>query len=77
MEAGRDVPPPGSILNANISGFWLTMDLLDVDNQTPSGKILPVLLQVRPNPEIRNPNPGTQNPICLEMISCHPIWEPM
>ena len=26
--------------------FCLTMDLLDVDNQTPSGKILPVLLQV-------------------------------
>jgi len=46
VEAGRDVPPPGSILNANISGFWLTMDLLDIDNQTPSGKILPVLLQM-------------------------------
>ena len=32
----RDTAPPGSILNANISGFWLTMDLLDVDNTTPS-----------------------------------------
>ncbi len=32
----RDTAPPGSILNANISGFWLTMDLLDVDNTTPA-----------------------------------------
>jgi hypothetical protein len=32
----RDSAPPGSILNANISGFWLTMDLLDVDNTTPA-----------------------------------------
>lgn len=42
----RDTAPPGSILNANISGFWFTMDLLDVDNTTPAGKILPVLLQL-------------------------------
>jgi hypothetical protein len=42
----RDTAPPGSILNAQISGFWLTMDLLDVDNTTPAGKILPVLLQL-------------------------------
>jgi len=26
----RDEAPPGSILNANISGYWLTMDLLDI-----------------------------------------------
>jgi len=32
----RDSAPPGSILNANISGFWLTMDLLDIDNSTPA-----------------------------------------
>lgn len=42
----RDSAPPGSILNANISGFWLTMDLLDVDNTTPAGKILPAILQL-------------------------------
>ncbi len=26
----RDEAPPGSILNANIAGFWLSMDLLDI-----------------------------------------------
>jgi len=42
----RDEAPPGSILNSQISGFWLTMDLLDIDNTTPAGKILPVILQL-------------------------------
>ena len=46
VEAGRDVPPPGSILNANITPFWLTTDLLDIDNSQSSGKILPALLQM-------------------------------
>eukprot|EP00281_Chroomonas_sp_CCMP1168_P035536 CAMPEP_0206247206 /NCGR_PEP_ID=MMETSP0047_2-20121206/19684_1 /ASSEMBLY_ACC=CAM_ASM_000192 /TAXON_ID=195065 /ORGANISM="Chroomonas mesostigmatica_cf, Strain CCMP1168" /LENGTH=433 /DNA_ID=CAMNT_0053672711 /DNA_START=57 /DNA_END=1358 /DNA_ORIENTATION=+ len=42
----RDEAPPGSMLNANIAGFWLTMDLLDIDVGTPTGKILPVVFQM-------------------------------
>ena len=42
-----DTAPPGSILNANIAGFWLTMDLLDVDNTTPA------VTRARPCPEAK------------------------
>lgn len=46
VEVERDAPPPGSILNANITGFWLTMDLLDIDASAGAGKILPVVYQI-------------------------------
>mmetsp|Transcript_62918 Transcript_62918/g.148138 ORF Transcript_62918/g.148138 Transcript_62918/m.148138 type:complete len:433 (-) Transcript_62918:40-1338(-) len=42
----RDEAPHGSILNANIGGFWLTIDLLDIDTTTPAGKLLPCVLQI-------------------------------
>mmetsp|Transcript_41842 Transcript_41842/g.81821 ORF Transcript_41842/g.81821 Transcript_41842/m.81821 type:complete len:432 (-) Transcript_41842:44-1339(-) len=42
----RDENPPGSILNANIAGFWLTMDLLDIDTSAPSGRVLAPILQM-------------------------------
>ena len=47
----RDSAPPGSILNANISGFWLSMDLLDVDNTTPSVLISPLPRPCTPPPQ--------------------------
>jgi len=46
VETERDAAPPGSILNANITGFWLTMDLLDIDASAGPGKILPVVFQL-------------------------------
>jgi len=42
----RDEAPHGSILNANIAGFWLSIDLLDIDTTTPAGKLLPPVLQI-------------------------------
>lgn len=42
----RDANPPGSILNANMAGVWLTMDLLDIDTSTPAGTILAPAFQM-------------------------------
>ena len=57
VEVERDAAPPGSILNANITSFWLTMELLDIDHSACPGKILPVVFQVPSSPTPPYPYP--------------------